>query len=209
MRWPAALLFCTASCFVTPGYCQEVTPLEAVERHIVSFSPSVFVSPDALPCLGLVISAGRLVMPEECATAARQAMQSGFVTVNDVDGERVGRLPDLSGNPVLQIQAEVMPATQLPFISDQQVLMDEEVYPRFISGQGFVEGGYFVFTGEGGSEWLPLGVSRVGGSGYEFALTTTDSRLGQVGLESLSIGSPVVGERGGVLCLVGSGGGVS
>ena len=210
--WPFLLFFAASCVLVRSGHCygsQQTTPFETIERRVVAFSPPVFISPDSSLCLGLVISSDRIAVTRECATVARQVMQSGSVTVNNVEGERVGVLPDLSVNPVLQIQTETLPAMQLPFVSDQQGqegTIDEGGYPRFIPGQGFVEGLYFVFTGDDGSEWLPVGVSRVDDSGDDFFLTTTDSRLDEAGLERLPVGSPVVDEQGRILCLVDVGG---
>ena len=201
MRWPVVFLLLSVSCFVNSDERHKATPFDVVERRMVTFSPPVFVAPDSPPCMGLIKSPERVVAPEACVSAVRKVMMTGAVTVNDINGERVGSLPDLSGNPLLQIQSAVLPPTQLPFIPDQQELMAGDVYPRFIPEQDFVEGDYFVFSGDA-SEWLPVEVSRVDGSNEAFSLTAIDVRLGQAEVERLPVGNPIVNEWGGVLCTV-------
>ena len=203
MRWSLVLIPFLYSFFVASLYCQDLSPFEIVERHIAEFDPPVYSSPGGSPCQGLVISSERVIMAKECATVARQIMLSGSVTVNNVYGERVGVLPDLSGDSVLQVQAAGLSEMEVLFVSDQNELMDKATYPQFISEPKGVEEDYFVFTGGEDLQWLPVGVNPVDGSGQEFSLTTVDERLGEKELERLATGSVVVNERGWVCCLVG------
>ena len=83
----------------------EPTQLQqlAIEKHVVNFDPAIQITPDEKRCVGLIYSVDKLIMPSDCATAAKKIMRGRPVHVLDQDGAVIGKMKTTEINSPRQL----------------------------------------------------------------------------------------------------------
>ena len=187
------------------GCVQAQTWQTTIEQHMVTFAPPIQVTPEGKECMGLIYSADQIIMPSDCAVAAKKVMSGRSVDVLNQAGAVIGQLDIREINSRRQLlQPRPAPNRLVSFAPAETEAGTTRDFPEFFQASGSHNSTLSAplylwsdnpYPGSGSFQWQELQSVRKTKPGH-YILPSQDKQ------PLYTKGSPIVDNRGRVVCLM-------